>query len=311
MADTPTNTASTATPTDTASTENQEVESQELEATEEEGSEEPGKEPKKETKAQAERRKKLKVKVDGREEEEEFDLDDDERLVKDRQLAKVAQKRMAEYAQLQKEVREWIEQLRSNPRAVLEDPNLGLDLKQLAASIMQEDIENSQKSPEQLEREKIEKELRDLKAQREKEQEDFRQKEFERLQEREFERIDTLMTQAIEKTDLPKSPYVIKKMADHMIAAAHAGYDVNPEDVMPLVREEIMEDVKSMFSVMPEEVIEKMLGKEMIAKLRKRSLAKAKAAPVPVAKAIPDSGKKTDEKKPEAEKKTIRQLWGV
>lgn len=305
--------STTSTPTNTSTQVGSGVETQELEATDTDSAEDTEVEAQPtepEKKAEVARRKKLKLKVDGKEVEEEIDFDDDEALIRDKQLARVAQKRMGEYAQLQKEVREWVDQLRKDPRSVLADPTLGIDLKQLAASVMQEEIENSQKSPETLESERIQKELRDLKAQREKEQEEFKQKEFERLQEKEFERMDTLMTRAIEKTDLPKTDYVIKRMADYMILGVQGGVDATPDDVLPIVREEMLSDMKAMFQAMGDEVIEKMLGKETISRLRKRSLARAKATPTPVAQAIPDSGKKPEQKKPE-EKKTIRQLWGI
>ena len=304
---TPTNTADTSVTQESSTPEVTE----ELDASSEGDAEKPKDKPKEAKASEKTSKKKLKIKVDGKEEEEEFDFDDDERLVKDRQLAKVAQKRIAEFAQLQKEVREFVEQLRSNPRAILADPDIGIDLKQLAASIMQEELENSQKSPEVLEKEKLEKELKKLREDQERKEKEFQQKEFERLQEREFERMDVLMSQALEKTDLPKSPYVIKKMADYMILGLQNEVDVTPEDVLPIVRDEIMSDIKAMFTAMPEEVIENWLGKDMIAKLRKRSLAKAKATPPPVSKAIVDSGKKADEKKADQPKKTIRELWGI
>jgi len=311
MADTPTNTANTAnTAADSAAPEVTEGAEETADGEGVDDTAETSTAPTQAEKKEAARRKKLKLKVDGREIEDEIDFDDEEGLTRKMQMAHVAQKRMAEYAQLQKEVREWVDQLRKDPRGVLSDPGLGIDLKQFAASIIQEDIDNSQKSPEQLEKEQAQKELRELKEAREKEKEEFEAREFQRLQEREFERIDTLMTQALETSDLPKSPYVIKKMADYMLLGLQNNIDVTPADVLPIVREEIVSDVQAMFGAMPEEVVEKILGKEMIGKLRKRSLAKAKAAPVAATKAIPDAGKK-EAKKEEKPKMTIRQLWGI
>ncbi|NDG28325.1 MAG: hypothetical protein EB120_14255, partial [Proteobacteria bacterium] len=172
---------------------------------------------------EARRVRSLKLKVDGREFDEElpFEIEEDpeilEYLTKNLQMSKAAQKRMAEYAEYQKQVNSLVDKLRKNPRSVLSDPSIGVDLKKLAAEIIEEEIANSQKSPEQLEREKLEMELKALKEEREKEKETFRQKEFERLQEIEYERYDSLMTKALETSDLPKSPYVVKKMAEYML----------------------------------------------------------------------------------------------
>lgn len=222
--------------------------------------------------------KKLKLKIDGEEFEEEFDPNDDKYLTEQLQLAKVARKRMNEKSLIEKEVVKFIEDLRKNPRKALSDPAIGLDLKQLAAQIIEEEIENSKKSPEQLEKERLQSELQALKEERDREKEDFRKKEFERIKEQEFERYDSLMSQALERSDLPKSPYVVKKMADYMLLGLEAGKDVSPDDILPLIREEIQSDLKEMFAIMPDEVIEQLIGKDKLNSLRKKNIAKAKQA---------------------------------
>jgi hypothetical protein len=230
-------------------------------------------------KAQAKKElKKLKLKIDGREKEISFDPNDDEYLTRQFQMAEMGQKRAQEKAVLEKEVMRFIEDLKKNPKKALSDPAIGLDLKELARQVIEEEIENSKKSPEQIEKEKLELELKNIKEQYEKEKEEARQRDFERLKEQEYERYDILMSQALEKTDLPKSPYIVKKIADYMLLGLEAGKDVTPEDVLPLVREEMQEDLKQMFSVMPDEVVQKIVGKDVITRIRKNDVAKIKKA---------------------------------
>lgn len=270
-------------------------------------------------KKEAARIRKLKLKVDGQELEEElpFEIDDNpeavEYMTRQLQMSKAAQKRMGEHAQLQKEVKYFLEELRKNPRKILADPSIGIDVKQLAAQIIEEEIANSQKSPEQLEKERLESELKALQEEREQEREELRQKEFERLQEIEYERYDNLMSKALETSDLPKSPYVVKKMADYMLLGLNEGIDVSPEDVLPLVREEIQNDLREMFAIMPDEVIEKIVGKDVFSRVRKKNVAKAKSAPTPVKSAIKDTGSssKSAASGNSAEKKSFRDFFGV
>lgn len=272
-----------------------------------------------EAKKEAARIRKLKLKVDGQEFEEDlpFDLDDNpeavEYMTRQLQLSKAAQKRMAESSQLQKEVKYFLEELRKNPKKVLADPSIGIDVKQLAAQIIEEEIANSQKSPEQLEKERLEGELKSLQEEREREREEAREKEFSRLQEIEYERYDTLISKAIETSDLPKSPYVVKKIADYMLLGLNEGIDVTPEDVLPLVRDEIQNDLREMFAVMPDEVIEKIVGKDVFNRVRKKNVAKAKSAPQPVKSAIKDTGASTKgaANSSDAQKKTFRDFFGV
>lgn len=266
---------------------------------------------KKEAKKEEARRKKLKLKVDGKEIEEEVDLDNDEYLVRQLQLAKMAQKRAQEKASLEKDVNDFISQLRKNPRAILESQELGINFQDLVNQYVEEQLANAQKTPEQLEKEKVEKELKQLKDQLEKERETQKQKELQLLEQREFERYEKLMANAIEKTDLPKSPYVVKKIADYMLTAVEAGFDVSPDDVLPLVREEIHADLNDMFQVLPEEVIEKILGDNVINKLRKKRVAKAseKLTEAVTKAKIQDVGAAKSDKKEEDKKISYKDFF--
>lgn len=258
-------------------------------------------------------KKKLKLKFDGKEEDLEFDPNDDDYLTKQFQLAKMGHKSAQELATIRKQVDEFVRELKKNPRKVLSDPNIGIDIKELAAQVIEEEIENSRKSPEQLEYERAQHELKALKEEREKEKAEFNKKELERIQNQEYERYDMLMTQALEKSDLPKSPYIIKKMADYMLLGLENNVDVSPTDIIPLVREEMQNDLKEMFSVMPDEVVEAIVGKDVINRIRKKNIAKAKSQPpVPTKASIKDIGLKSGKPEEETEKKqSFKQFFGV
>lgn len=230
-------------------------------------------------------KKKLKLKVDGEEFEEEYDPNDEDYMRKTLQMAKMANKRAktaAEYEQKLNAIGNYLEQAKGDKKVLRElIKQLGADEKELAAMIIEEEIERSKLTPEQIRQQELENELRELKAQREREKEEFTRQEFDRLQQQEMERYDVLMSQSLEKSDLPKSPYVVKKMADYMLMGLEAGVELTPDDVIPMLREEIQEDIRQMFAVMPEETIEKLIGNDTLKKLRKKNVAKAKATPVP------------------------------
>lgn len=310
--------ASPATSTDASNqnTNNAPTDTAELETSDDEGEEVAEPVTKEEKKAEAKRIKRLKLKVDGKEYDEElpFEIDekDSEWMIKQLQLSKVSQKRMQEHSQLEKDVVAFIEELRNNPRKALSNPEFGIDVKKLAAEIIENEIENSKKTPEQIKAEKLEEELRALKAEREEESKSHKQRELERLQAEAYERYDTQVSQALEKSDLPKSPYVVKKMADYMLMALEEGHDVSPQDVLPLVREEILNDVKDMFAVMPEEVLEGIIGKDVVNRLRKKNLAKVKAGKpaTPVNSSIKDTGGAKSETKA-VEKQSFKNFFGV
>jgi len=237
---------------------------------------------KEEIKAEIKKLRKLTIKYNGKDYEEElpFEIEDTPEAVdymkKQLQLARLSQSKSQNYSQLEGEVRSFIEELRTNPRKALANPNIGIDLKQLAADVLQEEMENSAKSPEQLEKERLELRLRELEGERAQEKEEVRKREYERTLNQEYERYDIAMSQALEGSDLPKSPYIVKKMADYMMLGIKNGLKVEPKDVLPIVREEMHSDLKEMFAVMPAEVIEKMMGNETYDKVRKYRLTKAR-----------------------------------
>jgi hypothetical protein len=265
---------------------------------------------KKEEKAKEKRLKKLKLKVDGKEIEEELDLDDDEALIRQLQMAKMGSKRAQEKSDLEKQIKSFFEAFEKDPFATMKE--LGKNPDALIDQYINQQLENAKKSPEQVEKERIEAELKSIKAEREREREEVKKRELERLQQQAFQQYDMQMEQSLSKSSLPKTPYIVKKIADYMLVGLEAGYDVSPEDVIPLVQEELNSDLKDMFSSLPEEQVEALLGEQVLNKLRKRRVAKAAAAQAAVTKPkIQDSGKAAKTEKTEGEKKSYKDFFGI
>lgn len=266
------------------------------------------------TPAEIKKYKQMKLKFNGKESVEDlpFEVDDVqlEWMTKQRQKAMLADSKAQDYSQLEREIGAFIQELRTNPKKALANPAIGLDIKEFAAQILQEEIEQSQKTPDQIRQEELQRELEELKAEREREKQEFSQKELERLTEREYERYDNLMSSAIESSDLPKSPYVVKKMTEYMMMGIENGIDVQPSDIIPILRDEIHRDIQDMFQVMPAEVIEQIIGKQNLDKLRKNRV-KGAQVPVPVKSAFKDVGAKKEEPKKEEKRQTIKDFLGV
>ncbi len=266
------------------------------------------------TPAEIKKIKKLKLKFNGKDIEEDLPFEVEEQhaqwLVQQRQKAMLADHKAREYAQLENEVGAFIQELRKNPKKALANPAIGLDIKELAASILQEEIERSQKTPEQLRAEEAEAKLQELMAEREKEKREMEERNLEMLTEREYERYDNLMSAALEKSDLPQSPYVVKRMTELMIMAVENNIDIDPKDVVPLIREELRNDISQMFGKMPAELIEEIVGKDVLGKLGKKKPVAPKP-PVPVKAAVKDVAQSLEEKKEPQKKQTVRDFFGV
>lgn len=268
------------------------------------------------TQAEKKKIKALQIKVFGETITEElpFEIDDDpaviEYMKKQLQMSKAAQRSMQEKSGLEKEVGAFIEELKKNPRKVLSDPRLSVDLKKMAAEILEEEIEQAKKSPEQIEKEQLQAKLRELEEERKAEREAAQKREEAARTEQEIIRYDQEMTAALKTSDLPKSPYIVKKMADYMLLGLKNGLDLRPQDVVPLVQEEIKNDLKDMFASSPDEVIEQLVGKDVFSRVRKRNLAKAKATPASIKAAIKDTGASIPVEEKPAEKISAKKYFG-
>lgn len=214
--------------------------------------------------------KKLKLKVDGETIEEEVDLDDEEGLTRQLQLAKAAQKRMSEASEQRKQIEAVMNLLMNSPDKALQE--LGIDPEQFAVNFLQNKIEESKKSPEQLEREALQKELEELRSKVQREEEERKSAELARLQNEAEKQLEDGIMSALQSSNIPQSPLAIKKMAEIMYTALQNDINLDPKDVIPLMKREIEADIKDFIKIAPDEMVEALLGAERINNFRKRSI---------------------------------------
>lgn len=255
-------------------------------------------------------KKKFKIKVDQKEEELDLDLDNEEEIRKHLQLSRAAQKRMQESADLKRDVTDLFTRLNNDPFSVLADPDngLGMNVEDLVKQYVEKKLADADKSPEQLKAEATENELKRLKAEREQEKVQRQKEQYDSQLQNEIIRYDQMMTKTLENSEFKKpSPYLVKKMSDYLMLGVQNGLDVTPDDILPIVREEIQGEIRELINSAPENVIEELFGKEIFNKMRKKNLAKAKQAPVH-ASSIKDAGGKGKVDKP-AEKINYKQFF--
>lgn len=245
-------------------------------------------------KAEIKRINKLTLKVHGSEIEESLPFEFDENpeaveyLTKQLQLSKAAQRAMQENSAFQKQVGQFFDGMKTNTKAKLIE--LGIDPIEFAKEVIEGEIKKAQMSPEQIRQQQLEDELASLKEASRKKDEEYSNKELERYREIEFQKVENEMSAALDKSDLPKKPYVVRKIAEYMLIASRNKISLTAEDVLPLVRSEIMNDLQEIANSLPEDKVEEFLGKEIFNRARKKNLAKAKITPATTKSAIKDIG---------------------
>jgi len=233
-----------------------------------------------EEKAQAkvELKRRMKFRVNGREVEREIDLSDEDALQQLLQKGFAADERFQTASTLEKKMNEFAALMQSDPMQAL--IAAGHDPDKLTESYMKKRVEELAKSPEQQQLEKLQKEIEKERKLRENLEQEKLTAEQAKVESEYSRQLDEEISVALSSSDLPKSPYVVKRIAENLMLGIEQGHeDITVEDVMPIVERQIKEEIQQMFETMPEDVIEKVLGQNVSNKLRKRRLSNMKKPP--------------------------------
>lgn len=256
--------------------------------------------------------KQIKYKVDGVESTEDlpFEIPEEhqEYMQKQFSLNKGAQKRMAEKAQLENEIKLFFGDLKGNTKDTL--AKLGIDPKQFAAMMLEEELKQQAMSPEQKELEELKAKYAQSEKEKKAREEEFTQKELERATKLEYERISTRMEKAIETSGLPKDPAIVQRMAKYMLLGNQYNVQLDPEDVVGLVRDEMFAEISSLVKQLGADKVEQLVGKDILKQIRQKNLAKAKQTPGTTKAAIKDVGVTTKKETKEPTKKTFKDHFG-
>jgi hypothetical protein len=266
------------------------------------------------TPAQAkEYKKKLKLKVDGKEIEEEIDFNDDEALTRHLQKSKAFDTRNKEFTGFRSQVDQFFAEFQADPEAVME--RLGMDVDAIATKRLQKKVEEMSKSPEQVAAEKRDKELEQLRKERDELKKQHETAEMESLRNKQAADIENSITTALErsKARLPQNnPKVYQMIAQNMLMAMENGYnDVTVDDIIPIVERQWKEELRGYFDSSSEDLIEELLGKQNLDRLRKKRLAtrSKQAPPPPVSKQILDTGTSKPKDEAPKQKQSYKQFF--
>ncbi len=228
-------------------------------------------------KAEAVAKRAYKLKVGGK----DVEVDETE-LLKRAQMGYSADEKWQEAAKMRKQMDGFIQLLQRDPTKALEQ--MGYDVDKLAEERIQQRIIEMQKSPEQLEREKLQRELKDMKDRDAQREEEYRTKETQRIQDQYAIELENDISSALDNNSygFPKTPYVVKRIADTMILAVQQGIATNnarlknitAKDVLPIVEAEIKQELSDMYSASPDEVFESLVGKDRLNRYRRSKIKK-------------------------------------
>lgn len=219
------------------------------------------------------------LKVNGKTFVKEVDLADDSKVQQILQREAAGQMAMQEAAELKKAYEQELIRLKQNPWEILKE--LGLDERELVENKIQDLIEQDKKTPEEVERENIQKELAAARKKAEEAEKKLQDQEDQRLFEQESQKLqDEIQTALDAHTTLHASPKIKRMVAEVMEFAMDNGFDdVSAEDVLPTVEDRLIKEMNEIFGdIKDEDLIKKYLGEDSFNRIRK-PVEKAPAKP--------------------------------
>ena len=281
-----------------------------LESIEAEGQEAPkAKENKAEAKAAAKAQEKLikslEVKYNNKVKKVDLDLNNEDELKSYISKALGAEEKFNEGANYRKQAEQLVDALQKNPLSILKNPALGIDIKQLAEMILNEQLEEAALSPEQKRIKELESAIAEREAKEKEEMTRKEKEEQERLTREQFQKIESEMISALDKSDLSASPYTVRRVSDIMASLIESGYeDITIEKVMPLAESIIMKELgQHMEKNRSPDRLEKIINKDILKDYRKHKVSQVKKAPKLEA---PDTGTSSKDAQQSAQPKRVR-----
>lgn len=218
--------------------------------------------------------RKHKLKVDN----EEIEVDDDE-LKRGYAHNKAASKRMEEAAAYRKQAEQAFEMLKdpSKLRQLLEDPRVGIDLKKFAEDYVWENLQNDALTPEQKKQREVERELEKYRQSEKAAKEQAETREATELQNKYAAEYETTIIEALDKGGVPKNRASVRRMAQYLQLAVANNIDVTPADLVARVRQDLIDEHKSMYGESDPASLLSILGEDLAKKIREADVKRLKS----------------------------------
>lgn len=222
--------------------------------------------------------RKLKGKVNGKEVEWS-----EEEAIRRLQMESSADERFKQASELRKQAEDFFNTLLADPKSVLMHPDVAkrINFRALAEEFLSGELQREMMTPEQRELA----ELRSFRQQQEEQQKRTQQEQTTRAQQEQMQRLqaqaaqeyDTEISKVLEASNLPKTPYAVKRVAEIMLNALQKGYEVDAATAVDMVRRGYSTDIQSLVGGLDGEHLIKVLGDDIAKKIRKHDLAALKS----------------------------------
>jgi hypothetical protein len=217
----------------------------------------------------------LKIKVNG----EERTIKGKEEVQKLAQLGAAANEKFQAAANIQKDVQNLFETLKTNPAAVFDHEALGEVFTKAAEKYLYDKYSLETMEPGQRQAVLNQRELDKIRANEQARFEEERSNQEIQQRQSMQKRFEEQFSQALEEGKLPTTGWTIKRMAFHLQSALQQGHQPSSAELAAAVRQDIAEENRGIISQVddPEELI-RLIGEDAVEKIRKYNISKVRGS---------------------------------
>ncbi|MFW7382375.1 MAG: hypothetical protein ACOH5I_26495 [Oligoflexus sp.] len=247
-----------------------------------------------------------KLKVHGK--EVEFDASDEAAVQREVQKGLASQQAFTEAKAIKSQAENFVRMLRENPRAILEHPSLGINVRELAEEYLYEQLQR-ETDPEGYKTQQEQRELEQYRQERQRQQEEAQRQQKEAVKAQQRGKFQQQILDTLSQHQLPATDWTVSRMSQYMAAAMKNGYkDVTPSDVAERVKADWQAAQRQLLDNIPDDKLEETLGKATADRLRRANLAKNQK-PTKFAANKPATARSNNNKTPQKSKYgTVEQM---
>ena len=200
----------------------------------------------------------------------------------------------------EKLVSEIASMIQSDPWTLLQ--RAGYDPRKLAEEYLTQAIEEDMMPESERELKRVRLERDELERQYKEEMERREQEQMQGAIQQAQQEISSQIIDALSNSPLPKSPDVVKRIANYMLIAEQKGINVNPKQVIPLVEEDFRNLNASILKSLDPTKRISYIGEDLLKQIRQDDLARLKTSQS-------QSSQSTPKPRQSANKKITKEEW--
>ena len=194
----------------------------------------------------------------------------------------------------EKLVSEIASMIQSDPWTLLQ--RAGYDPRKLAEEYLTQAIEEDMMPESERELKRVRLERDELERQYKEEMERREQEQMQGAIQQAQQEISSQIIDALSSSSLPKSPDVVKRIANYMLIAEQKGINVNPKQVIPLVEEDFKNLNASILKSLDPTKRISYIGEDLLKQIRQDDLARLKTTQSQASQSIPKPRQSTNKK---------------